>query len=346
MSIQFSSEDILNYLSTNPVAQSDHKPNFLLKFYSPKNYNFESVRDEKIFLSNPIDFNDPYDCRLTFNHDALIKRKLIDWICSSCKNLERNKLREGAFDWTDLDLIYHTRDTSPIHHRDDYTDTIEDALSSILLNKDSQFSKTVKNQIRQILILCNGILREFDEYVNIGVSCFCNCENNYNIDQTNLMWSHYAMNHKGFCVMYCFDENVVDKAIDYKLFRTFQPVKYTKHRVFIPKMVLLRHLRGQSSEQDRQTVIDKVSKSLLTKSTVWKYEGEWRLICNKVNETISFPYAAAIFIGCRAQKNVRKKLNEIAEDLKIPIFQTELDSRFYRLNNFDTEQVYRDLLYR
>ena len=64
MSIQFSSEDILNYLSTNPVAQSDHKPNFLLKFYSPKNYNFESVRDEKIFLSNPIDFNDPYDCRL------------------------------------------------------------------------------------------------------------------------------------------------------------------------------------------------------------------------------------------------------------------------------------------
>lgn len=160
------------------------------------------------------------------------------------------------------------------------------------------------------------------------------------------MWSHYAMNHKGFCVMYCFDENVVDKAIDYKLFRTFQPVKYTKHRVFIPKMVLLRHLRGQSSEQDRQTVIDKVSKSLLTKSTVWKYEGEWRLICNKVNETISFPYAAAIFIGCRAQKNVRKKLNEIAEDLKIPIFQTELDSRFYRLNNFDPEQVYRDLLYR
>lgn len=343
MDISITSTNVLNWIENKHQSSHIGIPPFLLKFYSPKSYNFASVERGEIFLASPASFNDPYDCKLTFNREDILKRYLSDWIYQNCKNLEYDEIKTDSFDWNDSHTLWRTKDPSPICHRDDYRTTIEEALLGLLCKKEYDFRQIVNKRIKNLLTDAHSFIDDLAKTTNIGVSCFCNCENPYNIDQTNLMWSHYAQNHKGFCVMYCFNETITGKPLLSDVFKTLIPVKYTKHRIFIPKMIILRYLKKRLTSVDKQNILDRIGHSLITKSTVWKYENEWRLISQKVKETIPFPYAAAIFIGCNADKGDRKRLKQIGKSLNIPVIQTELHNTIYKLNNFDPESVYYSL---
>lgn len=346
MDISITSTSVLKWIENRHQSNGTQHPKYLLKFYSPKNYNFISLERGEVFMSSPVNFNDPYDCKLTFNREDLLKRYLSDWIYHNCKKLERNIIRTDSFDWNDSHILWCTKDPSPILHRNDYKDTLEDALSSILRKKDLKFQRKVTKRINHLLKRTQAFLTVLSRYADIGVSCFCDCERPYNIDQTNLMWSHYAKNHEGFCVMYCFDKSITGEQFPTDLLNNITPVNYTKHRIFIPKMIILRYLNDRLSLTDRDNLVDRIGHSLITKSTVWKYENEWRYISNKVKETVPFPYASAVFIGCRASKGTRDRLARIASNLNIPIYQTELNNSIYKLNNFNPQEVYNQLLYK
>ena len=346
MDISITSTSVLKWIENRHQSNGTQHPQYLLKFYSPKNYNFISLENGEVFMSSHANFNDPYDCKLTFNWDDLLKRYLTDWICHDCKNIEHNVVGTDCFDWNDSYILGCTKDPSPVHHRNDYRETVDGALRSILTTKDLSFKRIVIKNINRLLKRTQAFIRELDRYSDIGVSCFCNCERPYNIDQTNLMWSHYAQNHQGFCVMYCFDERIIGKSLSSNLLKSMVPVTYTKHRIFIPKMTILRYLNDRLLLNDRDNLVDRIGHSLITKSTVWKYENEWRFISNKVKETVPFPYASAVFIGSRASKGTREKLTRIASNLNIPIYQTELNNSIYKLNNFNPEEVYNQLLYK
>lgn len=346
MDISITSTSVLKWIENRHQSNGTQHPKYLLKFYSPKSYNFASMEREEIFMSSPSNFNDPYDCKLTFNREDILKRYLSDWVYQNCKHLEYDVIRTDSFDWNDSHTLWRTKDPSPICHRDDYRDTIEDALRSILWKKEYDFRQMVNKRIDKLLAKAQSFIDNLANTTNIGISCFCNCESPYNTDQTNLMWSHYAQNHQGFCVMYCFDERIIGKSLSSNLLKSIVPVTYTKHRIFIPKMIILRYLNDRLLLNDRENLVDRIGHSLITKSTVWKYENEWRYISNKVKETVPFPYALAVFIGSRASKGTRKRLTRIASNLHIPIYQTELNNSIYKLNNFNPEEVYNQLLYK
>ena len=346
MDISITSTNVLNWIENRNQSNCIKHPKYLIKFYSPEDYNFNSLERGEVFMSSPVNFNDPYDCKLTFNREDLLKRYLTDWICHDCRKLEHNVVRTDCFDWNDSHRLWCTKDPSPIHHRDDYRDTIDDALSTILGTKDLDFYRIVTKRIDCLLTRAQAFISELAKYTDIGVSCFCNCERPYNIDNTNLMRSHYAKNHQGFCVMYCFDEQITGKPLPSNLLKSIVPVTYTKHRIFISKMFILRYLNDRLLWNDMDKLIDRIGHSLITKSTVWKYENEWRYISNKVKETVPFPYAAAIFIGCQADDDTRERLNRIANCINIPIYQTKLNNSIYKLNNFNPEEVYNQLLYK
>ena len=342
----FNYSEIKQWFENWKIEKDIKLPEYILKFYSPNQYNFDALKNGEIYVADPSKFNDPYDCKLTYNREDLLKRFFIDWICKNCKDIERGITRENNFDWGDINIIYNTKDPSPINHKDDYEKTIEDALISISLKKDWSFKLLLDKTKNKLVSNAERLIKGINGSSKVGVCCFCNCDEGYNIDQTNLMWSHYARNHEGFCVMYCFDERITGKPFDEDLLESLFPVKYTKHRIFITKMIILRYLKRNLSHQDFKNIIDKKCQSLLTKSTVWKYENEWRLISNKIKETIKFPYATAIFIGCKASSHTKQTLLDISNKLKIPIYQTELDNKVYQLNNFNPKQIYWDLQYK
>ena len=94
---------------------------------------------------------------------------------------------------------------------------------------------------------------------------FCLCEDPANI----LMWSHYAGEHKGFCLEFSTDNIFFKsaKAVKY-------PSSYPKHR-FVDCMndLKLRH-----------------ELTIFTKANLWGYEQEWRMLEYNKNEKTSGYY--------------------------------------------------------
>ena len=74
-----------------------------------------------------------------------------------------------------------------------------------------------------------------------------------------LMWAHYANDHKGFCIKYEFDKEFFNADDESKFALVWQKIKYV-------------HNDFQYNEGIR------LSEALLTKSDIWSYENELRLL--------------------------------------------------------------------
>lgn len=131
-----------------------------------------------------------------------------------------------------------------------------------------------------------------------------------------LMWSHYANSHKGFCIGF-------DTDILYELTQGgLGPVTYDEE---LPKLRLF----GDTLDFHR--------KQLATKSKVWEYEEEFRVVkSNAAKKTIKYPkeMIKRIFLGC--QMDFKKK-NEIVafakqNGINCEIIETSLDKEEFKLN--------------
>lgn len=79
---------------------SYNPPQFLYKYYPPEIYNLSSLADDKIWMSKPNNFNDPYDSAITLDktviHESKDLLKILgtyEDVVSQYKNLE-NKIEE------------------------------------------------------------------------------------------------------------------------------------------------------------------------------------------------------------------------------------------------------------
>jgi hypothetical protein len=106
----------------------------------------------------------------------------------------------------------------------------------------------VEEVVKQIHMNLASMLERF------GVSCFSE------IHDSQLMWSHYANKHSGFCVEY----EVADKLTKPEV--SLQKVHYSTG--YVKFDVMSFHTR----------IARTVNDMLTTKSADWSYEQEWRLI--------------------------------------------------------------------
>lgn len=164
-----------------------------------------------------------------------------------------------------------------------------------------------------------------------GISCLSE------LDDSLLMWAHYANNHKGFCVEYELLE--INKQLNF----TPIPIIYSN------KKAIVQSLFPQSLEE---SVIKLVVNSLSTKSTEWSYEKEWRIIrdnnaCgdkwDEENHGALLPMIkpTAIILGCEATSYFQTTFEDYCKENKINLYRMEKDARFYKLNkkiilSFDT----------
>lgn len=184
------------------------------------------------------------------------------------------------------------------------------------------------------------------------VSCFSETNNN------ELMWSHYADSHKGFCVQY--DLNLLNDDPFHVVEHTF-PVVYSKERIInydISELVdlvgELREAINNNYEFKNGDYFNQVLPLLLRKSLCWNYEKEWRIIytikqiydyydeCESdVNYSmlrfgiLPFSCASGVYIGYRIGKEIREHLIEICNRLservnrEIPVYAAYLSNDSY-----------------
>ena len=128
-----------------------------------------------------------------------------------------------------------------------------------------------------------------------------------------LMWSHYADDHKGFCIRYSGPEIYHSEEVDKHLF----PVKYLARKDSqIPISALALDYPGLYS--------------VLCKTRDWRYEKEWR-ICFGIEygmkpRNIHMPKAKGVYLGARMIEDNIKKVLEIATMKRIPAYKEILDN--------------------
>lgn len=141
----------------------------------------------------------------------------------------------------------------------------------------------------------------------IGLCSFSEIPNN------DLMWSHYADSHKGFCLG--FDCNLLLTPL---LFDYLEPIDYVDQFPI------------SNWNQDSTT---RFYKRFFTKNKKWEYEKEWRISKNHIEDRKK-PYnplaLKEIILGLKIDPKSREDILNIARSIKwVKVFQTKLDEETY-----------------
>lgn len=385
----------------------------LYKYYSFDSlFTLENIKNDTIYLSNPVDFNDPLDCNIGISPDFVI-RMLLPTISGIDKNSEYyDLLNSMLFDIAEDEIDKDTKEAAvaecmkypqfaKLIEQQQNVKKIDDALiaeafmecpeilpklvsfaypDKLSSNEELDAQKLLKflsaspialknlfgcisdmdaeqKQMLNVLTKDEDALRkaiELAEYMNLpidkskieefysglnevvnrihsslgktfGISCFTCSPFNM------LMWSHYANKHTGICVEYDFG----------KLFSGEQttllfPVNYSTRRplLSIDKIVNYDSNNLSMDESKLNILLPDIMKTLISKSDVWQYENEWRLIKSVKSNSeriIHLPLISKIYTGTNISKENLNSISEIAKNKDIPLVQCTLKSDKYEI---------------
>ena len=126
------------------------------------------------------------------------------------------------------------------------------------------------------------------------------------------MWSHYANNHKGFCIEYDFSE-------DNFIFQQLSPVLYVDKLYDINDNTCNERLFEFCS---------------LLKGVEWRYEKEWRIVINSENlekEYVKVPKPTAIYLGACIENLNSVQLRYFAKQNNIEVHQMAMSREGFKL---------------
>jgi hypothetical protein len=137
-----------------------------------------------------------------------------------------------------------------------------------------------------------------------------------------LMWSHYAENHRGVVLEF----RPIIELHTATLFA--RPVVYSTE---VPVAASLQEYVGWlTGERLKPDASDGFVKSVYTKSSVWAYENEWRVLDKRPSDKEPFLYRAfhpqelvAVYLGCRISPEYRKRMIGIVGswESRVSLFQ-------------------------
>lgn len=269
------------------------KPKYLYKFYKPTIDNLNDIRNQRLFLSNPANFNDPFDGLIIKKGNALSKHigayiKTGDFSAMLKKTRRtissQQSMARGGYQG--LQRVLATLRAWAEHHKEECA---------------MQYAQDMISKWEEIE---SG----FSEY-RFRVSSFITFPQRASFLKRTDMWAYYANDGKGFCVSY--DRNAIkDPVLRYSI----SPVNYKEYVSELPAI------------PSRSDIINR----LLEKSPVWKHEREWRIVQEMDEQAtdpykVEFPYACEVIAGYSSNKSLKDELCYISTSLSIPFRTLELE---------------------
>jgi len=151
------------------------------------------------------------------------------------------------------------------------------------------------------------------------------------LPDSQLMWSHYADNHRGYVVHFEFSV----KKLQSEGFSVF-PVYYTDET--------LNLLVSPSNNNKEPLLLNKIGYSkildsllmsaLILKSCAWSYEKEVRFLLPKKNPDdlglvdIDKKYIKSIILGSKIEDEFKKHLKDIANNEEIEVYEASMSKNF------------------
>lgn len=337
-------EELVKILFSNDTSKINAKKAINLKYeYTPSSLyryrpfnerSLELLETDKIWLSIPTSFNDPFDCALKLAVNDLpneyIKKVLLE------PNLNHLKQK---FKFTDKELRKSQRKKDVVHELVKiYLKKKEPHLTLIERNKKIE---EMENNIK------NSYL-ELDHEKNIHVACFSETK------KSILMWAHYANNHKGFCVEYDFKELGLNNHYTRFIFPVFYKKAIFDMKDYIPdpNKKFDNVLTSYMDQIKAEDILDGITNpevninvnnmalfyNALIKYKDWAYEKEWRYVFpykNNANKSLYLyaPKPKAIYLGAKITNESRETLVKIAKERKIKIYQMEIKTSEFALES-------------
>ncbi len=325
-------------IDTKKAAQLkyDNFPSSLYQYrtFDKKGCYLETLKEDKLYLRNPFDFNDPYDCAFMIKKDSFMNEELMK------KFLEDDPVGfRKSHQITKRQLLKLQKSDN----------IIRDVSRFVAKNGNLKFTKEPK-KLREISKQNEQNIRsycpDFDKLKNnFLVSCF---SEDY---KSILMWSHYAKDHSGFCVQYDFKSLGNNSHLTRSLFPIFytnkiftidsyihntQPQFLDVHSSYMNGINLNNILEGTELkivERNNETNNMFQTYAALNKFKGWQYEKEWRyvLYCHNDSEYpyITVPKPKAIYLGTKSN-NINAVL-EVAKNKNIDVYQMSMKSSDYAL---------------
>lgn len=289
------------------IKKDKEYPKSVFKYCNLNSNNHtDNFLKNQIWLSNPLNFNDPYDCSITYDYEKI--QNIIAF----------NKVKEIIKDFSEEEMSYTIKDEilssdNPIQNLMNWIEAFIEGIPEaedmlIKMNKEHKDTKEF-------------ILKDFNErYRNkLKISSFSEDH------KSLLMWGHYANNHQGFCIEY----NLSSMDDNENLKKYLFPVTYSNERFDITDFYIDNVINKESKDTNR------LIHSVLYKSEDWEYEKEWRFVITESEydgKTVSTPKPKAIYLGSQIKEEHKEQFIKVCKENNIDVYQMKLDSKMYKLN--------------
>lgn len=312
-------------------------PSSLYKYrdFDDKGYSLELLKSNQMYLSRPSEFNDPFDCSLKMAGKDLDE----DYIRDVLLKHIFDDLKQRGFDVSNKEFNKLRRRKNLIHHITKFI--VKKTKPNIPLKERAKYIENEKRGFKE------GYL-DFGLKKNIHLTCFSETY------ESILMWSHYANQHKGFCIEYDFKELGLDNSVTRFIFPVIYQNSIFDMKDYMPDsnkefVNVLKKYMGKIQPEDILKGLELPQSTTKTnnmvlfynaliKSEVWAYEKEWRYVFLYKNIKyksifLPVPKPKAIYLGAMASKENCEKILELGKEKNINIYKMEIKSSEFALES-------------
>ena len=310
----------IQMISTMPQSLYKYFPNTINQ-KDGRNYSQEALKNNTVFLQQPSLFDDPYDCTVLVDEPEFARHRIAYYaqLCGLTVlpkwDYSQIAYEFSCFLYQGLKEGKQLLDLFPINQKS--KDVIDLQNEVFALSMQADLCQLPQNGDIWAQMFYKAIHREYiDVYNNLinrfRVSCFT--ESPYSM----LMWSHYADNHKGFCIEYEIPAYAKPYA---NLYHNLMPVIYGNERVPILEQCV-RALQSPGVTPD--ILWDIYKYGLLMKNEDWRYQNEWRLISwddllsSDGHYNCEFFKIKKVYLGNKMSTKNRMQVIEICKERKVP----------------------------
>ena len=319
------------------IDKTEHMPKSLFKFFPFNHNSLKCIETNSVFMNNPSNFNDPFDCLLCANENEFLKYCLLDYL------KETDAVGREILSQDELNKLEHSYCGDWEQHNGSIYNTFDSVVTHICydpeLRKERKGSDEISRKIYYDRIKYENGLKELRKNT-IQVTSFANI-NDFKLTSYMELWAHYAQNHEGFCVEYDLTRPIADSRENAMILGGLLPCEYGAKQIILSKRKIYKYINKIPLTAYEQMELDKsLMLSFITKSSSWKYENEWRLllpvdICKIYDNMIPFFPIKAIYIGCRMHRDNREYLYCLAKRKDIKVYDMSMHEY-----NFELEGEY------
>ena len=326
------SYSIYKAMQIKHLEKREHMPKQLFKFFPFNQNSIKCIETNTVFMNNPKNFNDPFDCLLCVDKKEFIKKCLIE------KLIETRAVERGILSEEELMKL----ETSEFEENQSYfsnRNTFERILFELKYDVNNQKERVGADEIYRIIRQINeeyskglGKLREN----TAKITSFADL-NEFQLTTFMELWAHYSQNHEGFCVEYDLTKPIVNNNETEMILGGLLPCIYSAKQLVLSKRKFYKYVKRIPFTKHEKIEFEKnILLSFITKSSSWSYENEWRLIlsnniCEIYENKIPFFPIKAIYNGCRMAKDNKEFIYQMAQRKGIEVYDMTMHDYQFRL---------------